>query len=151
LKGYTEEEFREYYKNEYCRKKIMTFDGIRVYFKECSFNHAFYESKNRDGQKNTFSFIRAERMDWIRAALENRNARLLQGWDKKRRRYDPSRRVCVVFNKFVVILQMRLKRNGVLEAEFITCYWADNSIGKIVKSPKWLKEDCLSLLNKKGR
>ncbi len=146
-----EEEYLEYYRKEYCRKGVVTFDEVRVYFKENRFSHAFYESSNRDGRKDKFSKIRAQRMRWIRATLENADSDLFQGWDKNKRRYDPGRRVCVVYEDFVVILKMRLKRNGRLKAEFVTCFRADNSIGKIKNSPKWSKEDCLAVLNKKGR
>lgn len=147
----TETEYLEYFRKEYCRNRIITFDGIRVYFRENRFFHAFYESTNRDGRKDQFSKIRAQRMEWIRATLENANSDLYQGWDKHKRRYDPGRRVCVVYEDFVVILQMRLKANGELKAEFVTCYQADNSIGKIKRSPKWLKENCLEALKQKGR
>ena len=146
-----EEKYLEYYRKEYCRKGVVTFDGIRVYFKESRFFHAFYESSNRNGVKDTFSQTRALRMGWIRATLENVDSGLFQGWDSKKKRYDPSRRVCVVYEEFVVILEMRLKRNGALKAEFVTCFQARNSIGKIKNSPKWTKEKCLEVLNKKGR
>lgn len=146
-----EREYLTYYREEYCRKGVVTFDGIRVYFRESRFSHAFYESSNRDGRKDKFSKIRAQRVGWIRAMLENADSDLFQGWNNKRKRYDPSRRVCVVYGDFVVILKIRLKKNGALTAEFITCYQADNSIGKIKNSPKWTKEACLDALNKKGR
>ena len=146
-----EREYLAYYRQEYCRKGVVTFDGIHVYFREDRFFHAFYESSNRDGRKDRFSKIRAQRMRWIRATLENAASCLFQGWDNKRKRYDPGRRVCVVYEEFVVILEMRLKKNGTLKAAFITCYQADNSIEKIRNSPKWSKEKCLEVLNKKGR
>ena len=146
-----EREYLTYYREEYCRKGVVTFDGIRVYFRESRFSHAFYESSNRDGRKDKFSKIRAQRMGWIRAMLESADSDLFQGWDNKRKRYDPGRRVCVVYGDFVVILKIRLKKNGALTAEFITCYQADNSIRKIKNSPKWTKEACLDALNKKGR
>ncbi|NIA12363.1 MAG: hypothetical protein GWP10_22270 [Nitrospiraceae bacterium] len=147
----TEEEYWEYYREEYCHKGLVTFDEIRVYFKQNKFYHAFYESRNRDGNKDQFSKTRARRMGWIRATLENANSDLFQGWDNKRKRYDPGRRVCVVYESFVVILKMWLKMNRTLKSEFITCYQADNSIGKIKNSPRWSKEECLEALNKKGR
>ena len=50
-----EREYLAYYRKEYCRKSVLTFDGIRVYFREDRFFHAFYESSNRDGRKNKFS------------------------------------------------------------------------------------------------
>ncbi len=146
-----EGEYLAYYRKEYCRKGVVTFDGIRVYFREDRFFHAFYESSNRDARKDKFSKIRAQRMGWIRATLENADSDLFQGWNKNRRIYDPGRRVCVVYEDFVVILKMRLKRNGRLKAEFVTCFQADNSIEKIRRSPRWSKEKCIEVLNKKGR
>jgi len=146
-----EDEYLAYYRKEYCRKGVVTFDGIRVYFRGNRFPHAFYESSKRDGRKDKFSKMRAQRMRWIRATLENVDSESFQGWDKKKKRYDPGGRVCLVYEEFVVILEMRLKKNGPLKAEFVTCYQADNSIGKIRNSPKWSKETCLEALNKKGR
>jgi hypothetical protein len=146
-----EKEYLEYYRKEYCRKGVVAFDGIRVYFSESRFFHAFYESSNRDGRKDKFSKARAQRMGWIRATLENARSDLFQGWDKNKRRYDPGRRVCIVYEDFVVILGMRLKMDGRLKAKFITCYQADNSIWKIRSSPRWSREKCLEVLNRKGR
>jgi hypothetical protein len=80
----TEAEYLDYYKREYCRKGIVTCDGIRVYFKEGKFAHAFYESSNKDSQKDTFSTVRAQRMNWIRETLVNPKSSSFQGWDKKR-------------------------------------------------------------------
>ena len=48
----TEAEYLDYYRREYCRKGVVTCDGIRVYFKEDRFAHAFYESSNK-----TFAFL----------------------------------------------------------------------------------------------
>jgi len=146
-----ESDYLAHYQKEYCRKGVVTFDGIRVYFRKRKFFHAFYESTNRDGRKNHFSKRRAQRMEWIRATLENANSDLFQGRDKHKKKYDPGRRVCIVYEDFVVILQMRLKANRKLKAEFVTCYQADSSIGKIKRSPKWSKEKCLEVLKKKGR
>lgn len=139
------------YRKEYCQKGVVAFDGIRVYFRENRFFHAFYESSNRVSRKDKFSEIRAQRMGWIRSTLENADSDLFQGWDNKKKRYDHVRRVCVVYEEFVVILEMRLKKNGKLKAKFVTCYHADNSIGKIRNSPKWSREACFEALNKKGR
>ncbi len=59
------------------------------------------------------------------------------GWDKMAHGYDSSRRVAVVYEAFMVVLAMGLKQNGMLKANFVTCYQADNSIGKIRTSPVW--------------
>lgn len=139
-------EYRAHYENIYCRGIITTFDGIRVYFSAEKFGHAFYESSSRDGAKDVFSRVRAQRIDWIRATLENAGASLYQGWDKKSRRYDGTRRVAVVYEDFVVVIVMSLKRDNTLKANFVTCYQADNSIDKIRSSPVWLREDCVEQL-----
>ena len=132
---------RELFKKAGCKV-----DGLRVYFSSNKFGHAFYESRNRDGNKNAFSHIRAQRIEWIRATLEHPEADLFQGWNKKRRCYDSSRRVSVVYEDFVVVISLGLKRDNSLKANFITCYQADNSIDKIRTSPLWSKDDCLRKL-----
>jgi len=147
----TEAEYHDYYKREYCRKSVVTWDGVRVYFKDARFAHAFYESSKKDSQKDLFSAARAQRMNWIRETLVNPQSSIFQGWDKKKRRYDTCRRVCIAYEDFVVVIKMGLKKTGELKAEFVTCFKADNSISKIKGSPKWSKKTCLKALNKKGR
>ena len=41
---------------------------------------------------------------------------------------------------------MGLNRAGALRANFITCFQADNSNGKIRTSPLWSREACLNAL-----
>lgn len=144
-------EYREHYERKYCRGNIQTFDGIRVHFSPDRFEHVFYESSTRDGRKDSFSYTRAQRIDWIEATLSHPNADLFQGWDKRRRWYDARRRVAVVYENFVVVVVMGLKNDGRLKANFVTCYQADNSIGKIRNSPVWTREGCLRALKRKGR
>ncbi len=139
-------EYCAHYEQVYCRGNIQTFDGIRVFFGAAKFGHTFYESTARDGRKDVFSPVRAQRIDWIKSTLEHQNAELFAGWDKGARRYDATRRVAVVYEDFVVVVAMGLKRDGVLKANFVTCYQADNSIGKIRTSPLWSRLDCLRLL-----
>lgn len=147
----TENEFCRYFKKEYCLREVETFDGIRVYFREKRFNHAFYESSKKDGGKGAFSLVRAQRVDWIRITLESSKSEMFQGWDSAKKRYDPCRRVSVLYEDFIVVIEMRLKKTGELKAEFITCFQADNSIEKIRRSPKRTKQRCLEVLKKKGR
>ena len=135
-------EYRSHYERVYCRGNILTFDGIRVYFAASKFAHVFYESTARDGRKDVFSPVRAQRIDWIKTTLEHPTAALFEGWDKTSRRYRATRRVAVV--------AMGLKQDGSLKANLVTCYQADNSILKIRSSPAWSKAECLALL-KKGR
>ena len=139
-------EYRSHYERIYCRGNIQTFDGIRVYFKASKFGHSFYESTAQDGRKDIFSWVRAQRIDWIKATLENPKAALFQGWNKDSCQYDATRRVAVVYEEFVVVVEMGLKQDGSLKANFVTCYQADNSIRKIRSSPEWSRVTCLHLL-----
>ncbi len=139
--------YRQHYVREYCRSVIQTHDGIRVFFKQEQFDHAFFESTYRDGVKDSFlSPTRSQRMGWIRATLVDPAAIRYQGFDKKRNRYDPARRVDLLYEDFVVVLALGLRRDGALRANFITCFQADNSIGRIRNSPLWTREDCLNAL-----
>jgi hypothetical protein len=140
------DEYRQHYKNTYCRGNIRTFDGIRVYFSADKFGHVFYESSTRDGFKDVFSPVRAQRIDWIKATLEHPDASLFKGWDRKIRGYDSSRRVAVVYENFVVVVKMGLRDGTELKANFVTCYQADNSIQKIRRSPTWSRLDCFQQL-----
>lgn len=142
----TATEYRQHFERVYCRGTIHTFDGIRVFFAPAKFGHAFYESSARDGRKDVFSPVRAERIDWIQATLEHPDSDIYQGWNKDVRSCDASRRVAVVFEDFVVVVAMGLARDGALKANFVTCYQADNSIGKIRTSPRWTRADCLQSL-----
>ncbi|WP_083841533.1 hypothetical protein [Pseudovibrio sp. FO-BEG1] len=137
LKLSDESEYRSHYESSLCQGEITTHDGIRVYFKKNRFEHAFFESSNRNGQKDSFSLIRAERMDWITATLQDPNADWYQGYDSKSGKYNPKRRVAIAYGDFVVIISISMKRNGSPKANFITCYNADNSISKIRTSPRW--------------
>lgn len=139
-------EYRAHYEQVYCRGVISTFDGIRVYFSADRFGHAFYESNPQAGHKGLFSEVRAQRIDWIKATLAHPEARLYEGWIKATGQYDAARRVAVVHEDFAVIVQMRLKIDGSLKANFVTCYQADHSIEKIEQSPTWRLESCLKQL-----
>lgn len=149
LKLPTAAQFKAHYETAYCSGPIMTHDGIPVYFSKKRFEHAFYESSQRNGVKDQFSIARAERMDWIKYALQQPTAVRYQGWISRKKKYDPTRQVTVVVNDFVVILRMKLDRKeGSLKAEFVTCYKADNSIGKIRTSPLWSEHLCRFELGK---
>jgi len=138
--------YRQHFVHTYCRGAFETHDGIRVFFRQNQFAHAFYESPNRDGAKDAFSQGRAERMDWIAATLSDPTAVRYQGWVANKRRYDPARRVDLLYEDFVVVLALGLNGAGTLRANFVTCFQADNSVGKIRTSPLWTREDCLNAL-----
>lgn len=140
LKKYaTEAEYREYFKNKYCVGPILTHDGLPVRFSPKDFTHAFYESSSSKQQdKAIFSIVRAERIDWIEEALQDKNAELHPGWDKKKKKYNPSRRVSLANGNYVVVIQML--KNG--KARFKTAYVADKirTLLKIKTSPKWTSQ-----------
>ncbi|WGZ94960.1 MAG: hypothetical protein QJT81_02965 [Candidatus Thiothrix putei] len=141
--------YREHYERCYCRGNIVTFDGIRVFFKPQKFGHAFYRnSQGRSGAKDEFCPVRAQRMDWIKATLENPDAELFMGWNKAERCHDEDRRVSVVYDDFVVVIELGLNQKGEMKGNFVTCYEADRSIDEIRKSPKWNLIKCLEKLKK---
>lgn len=143
----TEADYRRHFEQNYCRVRIVTHDGIRVFFKDADFDHAFFESTFRDGVKDTtLSAARAQRMDWIAATLADPAATRFQGWDGKKRVYDPARCVSVVYGNFVIVLRLGLKADDTLKANFVTCYDANNSIEKIRTSPLWNRKDCVDAL-----
>ena len=134
-------EYRLHYENIYCRCAIVAFDGIAVRFRKQQFNHCFFESTRRDGRKDAFSSKRAERMDWIKAALQDSGADRYFGWNKERRRYDRSRRVAVVMGNYVVVISITRPTT----ADFVTAFVADtpaspgrpSTIDQIKRGPKW--------------
>ena len=132
----TVQEYRVHFENKYCHGPITTFDGIAVRFRKILFNHCFFESTRRNQVKDIFSNQRAERIDWIRAALEDPNAELHIGWDGKKKRYDRSHRVAVVAGDYVVVIRL----SGNRKAQFVTAYVADSpsTLAKIKGSPKWV-------------
>lgn len=138
--------YRAHFERHYCRAVIHTHDGIRVHFSKDDFDHAFFESSGRRGEKDVFSVVRAQRMNWIAAALADPSAPRFQGWNSRTKRYDPTRRVTVVMMDFVVVIALRRAQAGKLKASFVTCYQADNSIAKIRTSPPWCLKDCLNAL-----
>jgi hypothetical protein len=132
--------YRQHFENIYCRKPIPTFDGIQVRFRKRDFNHCFFDSiKSKD---DTFSQLRAERIDWIKATLEDPSSDLHVGWDKKKKRYDSRRRVAIVMNNYVVVIAMKKS----LKADFCTAFLADteplkgqnfSTLELIKMCPKW--------------
>jgi len=150
LKLATSAEYEAHYKRHYCRGEVYTFDGIRVYFKPQKFGHAFYKnSQRRKGAKDAFSPERAQRMDWIKHALQDQDAELYQGWNKDDRVYVEDRRVSVILGDFVTVIELSLNQKGELKGNFVTCYVADNSIASIKQSPQWDREQCLEKLRRK--
>lgn len=139
VKNYTEEELRQIWSEQYCRRVIKTHDGIRVHFYDSNFDHAFFESSLRNGSSNKpkskdiFSPRRVARMMWIKDVLADKEAQMYVGYDSKTKMYSKSKRVSVVKGDYVVVIQLYKED----QARFITAYVADNSIDKITSSPKW--------------
>jgi len=131
----TEAQYREYFKQKYCISPLLTYDGIRVRFTERDFGHAFYTSaRSAKPDKSVFSFERAERIDLIEAVLQDSNASLHFGWNNKKKRADPTRRVAIGKRNYIVVIQMMKSGN----ARFITAFPANNrTVLKINGSPKW--------------
>lgn len=125
--------YRTHFECVYCRGKIVTFDGIPVKFKKTDFNHAFFESKTV--KDDTFSHMRAQRIDWIKTALEDPDSERYVGWDNKKKKNDRRRRVTLVKGNYVVVIGISSKGN----ARFITAFVADSgrTIEMIRRNPKW--------------
>lgn len=143
VKDHTEEDFRKIWTEEYCRKVIITHDGIRVHFYDSNFDHAFFESSVRNGSgnkpksKDVFSPRRAARMMWIKEVLADKDAKMYVGYDSKSKGYSKTKRVSVVKGDYVVVIQLYKEE----EARFITAFVADNSINKITNGPEWKKRE----------
>ncbi|MFZ2323655.1 MAG: hypothetical protein WAV89_08165 [Ignavibacteriaceae bacterium] len=136
VKNKTTDEYRQIFIETYCdhKKPIYTFDNIHVRFFPDMFDHSFYESANwKAKDKSVFSLVRAEKILWIKDALQDNSAKLKIGWDSSSKNYDKSRRVAIVKNNYVVIIWLKNEK----EAKFITAFEADNSIGSIMNSPDW--------------
>ncbi|HNY26194.1 MAG TPA: hypothetical protein PLA90_12850 [Candidatus Sumerlaeota bacterium] len=133
--------YRAHFEKLYCREPVETFDGIQVRFRKRDFDHCCFESSQRNNRKDLFSTKRAERLDWIQAALQDPNSERYQGWDKKKKCYDATRRVTLVMGDYVVVIALKAPK----EADFITAYVADtptrperlSTIDQIRKGPKW--------------
>ena len=138
--------YQQHFMDTYVRADVRTHHGIRVHFKANHFGHAFFESTQRNGVKDQFSQDRSQRMDWIIHTLSDPAADWYQGWMRAKKTYDTTRSVAVACSDFVVVLKFRARRDGQVVADFVTCYFADNSIGKIRQSPLWDLNDCKNAL-----
>ena len=132
----TIDEYRAHFECVYCQGPITTFDGITVRFRKSRFEHSFYESTQRNQVKDAFSTLRAERIDWIKAALQDPDAELHVGWDRKKKRNDRSHRVALVVGDYVVVIRL----SGNQTSQFVTAYVADtpHTLATIKRSPKWV-------------
>lgn len=128
----TEQEYRAHFERDYCSRPILSFDEIQVRFRKDQFDHCFFESVLT--KDDTFSRTRAERIDWIKAALEDPDAEHRLGWDNKRKRPANDRRVAIVVHNYVVIVRIYKGRR----AEFVTAFVADErTLRQIRTNPLW--------------
>lgn len=136
--NYTEQDLRELWRIEYCQNPIITFDSVEVRFYEDMFDHAFYESSDRnDPEKDIYSLNRLEKILWIKEALKDATAILKQGWDRKDKKYFTDRRVSIVKGNYVVIIRF----TGFRKAKFITAY-EKNDIENILEGPDFDTDSC---------
>ena len=131
LQGENEAQYRSSFEKTYCRGPITTFDGIEVRFRKQDFDHCFFESES--AKDDTFSAKRAERLWWIRAALQDAGAELYVGWDNKRKCLVQNRRVAIVVLNYVVIIRF----TGTKRAAFVTAFVAGKvTLMKIRRGPR---------------
>jgi hypothetical protein len=136
----TEAEYKAHYERVYCQGPVICFDGIAVRFRKDKFRHAFFES-SRGNKDDIFSTQRAQRIDWIKTALEDPTSERYVGWDNVMKKYDKGRRVVVTPDDYVVVISIIGEKKG----EFVTAYLADtpgqngrsSTIEKIRRSPSW--------------
>lgn len=100
--------------------------------------HAFYTrtEKRWKAAKDHFATERGERIDWIKAVLEDPSIIPRKGYDKARRTYDNSRRVTFLApNNYVVVIYINDKGKG----KFVTAYVVDNvdTAQKLSSAPLW--------------
>lgn len=128
--------YRAHYQTNYVDcSPITTFDGYEVSFFQHNFNHSFFiESVRGSHVKDTFSNSRAERMDWIKAVLDNDSVELY------RRVMEDSgkiRRIALVGDeRYAVIIQIGSRPN---QARFITAYVvnSDSALSNMRSNPGW--------------
>ncbi len=135
----SEAHYRDHFRLQYCSGPITTHDGIPVRFHARKFDHCCYDSSRRDGNKDTFSLRRAERLDWIAAVLQDPAIPLHFGWDNKRKVIDFDRRVAVLRPDYAVIIR-RLDAAW-STCEFTTAFVIDDPtiISLMLAKPQWTR------------
>lgn len=152
---FSEAQYRAYYERNFVKHPrywhISEEVKIPIYFHRDTFDHAFFESTKRDGNKDLFSPLRAQRMSLIQEALTEWSNERYVGWDNKRKSIDITRCVCVRSNdNFIVVLRLGITQNGDIKGKFITCYVPDDSAWqKITSKDRWDYERSLELLRKR--
>lgn len=147
-----EDDYRSHYIQNFTKRPVplrLPTGSAPVYFSPGRFDHAFFESSLRDGQKDQFSLERARRMDEISNALQDLSLDRRAGWDPKKGCHHTSS-VILCVDDFVVIIRFTLNRQGRLKGKFVTCFVADNSISKIRQNPAWSENQCMQELVKRA-
>ncbi len=132
----SELELRDLWQEEYCNAAVFTFDNLEIRFYPDMFDHAFYESQNhKQKDKSLLSLNRCEKMLWIKDTLRDPEALLKQGWLKDKKVYTNSRRVAMIKNNYVVIIQIVSQSR----ARFITAYEIEDedNLSKFINGPNW--------------
>ena len=104
-----------------CCGTVITHDGIEVKIRHKDFDHCCFGSSMKNDIKDFFSTARAERIEWIAAALQDATLPMYVGWNRKKKVEDPSRRVTVVLPDFAVIIGLTKPDRAV----FVTAYVID--------------------------
>lgn len=134
----TEGQYRRHFERVYCRGPIVTPDGLEVRFRKRDFDHCMYKRSPTTGAR-VFLRVRAERIDWIKATLEDPSADVRQGWDRKKKRIDPSRRVAIAYGDYAVVVQVLRQPDGSLRGSFVTAYSAGPDVAKMKSKPRWVR------------
>ncbi len=130
--------YRAHFKAVYCQSTIPTFDDIEVRFRKDDFDHCCYKTERGGRRKTVFCPTRAERIDWIKFALQDPNADLRVGWDHVRKQNLPNRRVAIISGNYVVIIDiLKCRRRARLVTTFVADSGPGNTLSKIKRSPKW--------------
>lgn len=142
IKSYqmSEDDLRQLWHDTYCQQPIITFDSLRVSFYPEMFDHAFFESEDRQAKdKSILSLNRCEKMLWIKDVLQDPDAILKQGWDNTTKSHDPDRRVAVVKGNYIVII--KIYSSG--KARFISAFQldSDDALERLLSGPDWKKNE----------
>jgi hypothetical protein len=124
--------YRQIYVDRYVHAEVRDWAGRRIRFHATNFNHAFSESNNyrleAGGHDVDLSLTRAERIFWIRLALQGEDVCidvLSQERRDGRGQLKRRRTLVVLDNNYVVVLEPCTEAG--FEFQFITAFVADRS------------------------
>lgn len=126
-------EYRKKFENLYCSGPLCTHDGIMVRFRREDFDHCCFETVNKKKTK-TFSMNRAQRLHWIKIAIESETAKRYKGYNSKKKKVDPYRLVLLLGREhYAVILTLKPNRKAV----FITAYPTTTKTEEKIMNRPW--------------